>query len=86
MPENSIAQKIAIGVFSLLLAAGTLAAGIYCAGVATDILLNSSKWQNLSRYSSLLVVPLGLVLYLRRRKRGQKPEDVQDDPYGGLRR
>lgn len=85
MPENSIMQKIAIGVFSLLLAAGTLAAGIYCAGQAADILLHSSKWQNLSRYSSLLIVPLGLVLYLRHRKRGQKPQDVQDDPYGGLR-
>ncbi|KXV75919.1 hypothetical protein [Acetobacter cerevisiae] len=85
MPENSIAQKIAIGVFSLLLAAGTLAGGIYCAGQATDILLHSSKWPNLSHYSTLLIVPLGLVLYLRHRKRGQKTETVQDDPYGGLR-
>ncbi|MCP1270600.1 hypothetical protein [Acetobacter cerevisiae] len=81
MPENSIAQKIAIGVFSLLLAAGTL----YFAGQATDILLHSSKWPNLSHYSSLLIVPLGLVLYLRHRKRGQKAETVHDDPYGGLR-
>ena len=85
MPENSIMQKIAIGVFSLLLAAGTLAGGIYFAGQATDILLHSSKWPNLSHYSTLLIVPLGLVLYLRHRKRGRKAEDVHDDPYGGLR-
>lgn len=80
MPENSVAEKIAIGVFSLLLAAATLAAGIY----STDILLHSSKWQNLSHYSTLLIVPLGLVLYLRHRRCGRKPEGVQDDPYGGL--
>lgn len=85
MPESSITQKIVIGVCSLLLAMGTLAAGIYGAGQATDILLHSSRWQELSHYSSLLIVPLGLVLYLRHRKRRQKPEVVQDDPYGGLR-
>lgn len=85
MPESSLAQKIAIGVCSLLLAMATLAGGIYCAGQGMDILLHSSRWQALSRYSSLLVVPLGLVLYLRHRKRGKKPENVQDDPYGGLR-
>ncbi|OAG76015.1 hypothetical protein Amal_01786 [Acetobacter malorum] len=85
MPENSVAEKIAIGVLSLLLAAATLAGGIYWAGHSTDILLHSSKWQNLSHYSTLLIVPLGLVLYLRHRRRGRKPEGVQDDPYGGLR-
>lgn len=85
MPESSIAQKIVIGVCSLLLALGTLAAGMYGAGQATDILLHASRWQAVSHYSSLLVVPLGLVLYLRNRKRCQKPEAVQDDPYGGLR-
>ncbi|GAN68392.1 hypothetical protein [Acetobacter orleanensis] len=85
MPESSIAQKIAIGLCSLLLAMGTLAAGIYCAGQASDLLLHTARWQGLSHYSSLLIVPLGLVLYLRHRKRGQKPESVKDDPYGGLR-
>nr|WP_298795162.1 hypothetical protein [uncultured Acetobacter sp.] len=76
MPENSIGQKIAIGVLSLVLALGTLALCVFLGGQATYVLLHSSTWSRFAPYSWLVVVPVGVVLYFRLRSRTRQTDDI----------
>ncbi|MCX2562106.1 hypothetical protein OQ252_11970 [Acetobacter farinalis] len=84
MPENSVGQKIGIGVLSLLLAMAMLAGCVFLGGKAAYLLLHPEKWAALGRMGWLLVAPLGVVLYFRLRKRTRRQGSGQDDSLRGF--